>query len=105
MPSNLGLDTSCSGRLVSAQRSRDQAGRYAVAIENLATDDELRAYASMLRHRRRRSADARTQPPSRRIEIEIETREAEAKAATAAARRNVVGDIAGYRGRPSASWS
>ncbi|KAB1893374.1 hypothetical protein F6W69_04895 [Microbacterium oxydans] len=76
----------------------DQAGRYALAIESLATDDELRAYASMLRGIG--ADDRRMRELSRLaddIEIEIETRvKQELKAATAAARRNVVGDIAGY---------
>lgn len=76
--------------------NNDQAGRYAVAIESLATDDELRAYASMLRGIR---ADDRRMRELSRLpdDIEIETRvKRELKAATAAARRNVVGDIAGY---------
>lgn len=74
----------------------DQAGRYAVAIESLATDDELRAYASMLRGV---GADDRRMRELSRLPdgVEIETRvKQELKAATAAARRNVVGDIAGY---------
>lgn len=74
----------------------DQAARYAVAIENLATDDELRAYASMLRGI---GADDRRMRELSRLpdDIEIETRvRQELKAATAAARRNVVRDIARY---------
>ena len=74
----------------------DQAGRYAVAIESLATDDELRAYASMLRGI---GADDQRMRELSRLpdDVEVETRvKQELKAATAAARRNVVGDIAGY---------
>lgn len=74
----------------------DQAGRYAVAIESLATDDELRAYASMLRGI---GADDQRMRELSRLpdDVEVETRvKQELKAATAATRRNVVGDIAGY---------
>lgn len=74
----------------------DQAGRYAVAIESLATEHELRAYASMLRGI---GADDRRMRELSRLPdgAEIETRvKQELKAATAVARRHIPGEIAGY---------
>jgi hypothetical protein len=91
-------DESARRTLVAWYRGKchsDQAGRYAVAIESLATDDELRAYASMLRSL---GADDRRMRELSRLPdgVEIETRVMqELKAATAAAPRNVAGDIAG----------
>lgn len=75
---------------------KDQVGRYAVSIDGLATDDELRAYASMLRGI---GADDRRMRELSRLpdDVETETRVKRAlAAATAEARRNVAGDIAGY---------
>ena len=78
----------------------DQAGRYAVAVDGLATDDELRAYASMLRGL---GADDRRMRELSRLpdDIEIETRvkhslASATAAAAAAARGSVAGTIAGF---------